>query len=377
MASGLFEAITRGRYRHMRFLLDSGLSVNSVNSRGETCLVAVLHLADDTRRRALLTFLLRRGADALHVDPVSGRDALLWACYRDLAAEATLLLRTLGADACLSRRDRAGCCALHYTALNGNVALTRQLCAAMARYEVSVDIDDDRGFTPYLVARRLGHDHCATALAHVGGASQYQFDSRRFRTTAYWAEVGRRERRARARQWRLRRSVAQKVIGTCLSQLEARGGRRRDTAIAASILATAPADHRQLTGDRPGAGGLKRPPWQAAGNEKTLRFRVPRTRPAQRAQCGCERHARHVKNFEKQSCSERADKSAPGDQDANEEVDHPLGHLMRLLTQQCSQSYRPYARLREAAGVRQVQVAATSARESLPKRRQHLLPAIV
>ena len=65
---------------------------------------------------------------------------------------------------------------LHYCAMSGNLDTTRLVCEMMVKYDVTCDIRDRNGVTPYVLARRRKLREIMDALVHYGNCSPSQLD---------------------------------------------------------------------------------------------------------------------------------------------------------------------------------------------------------
>ena len=193
MSNGLFEAVRKCHFRQLRFLVESGISLNHRNADDEHVLLTALQIEDATKRNRMVRYLLRNKASCLATDRQTKRDIFLWACFLARTDEAPLILDTIEETVNFHRRDAFGRTALHYATMRGNAELTRFLCQKMTRFNLTVDVRDDEGFTPFLVAKRLGFSECEKILLEEGMASPCQFDLDERKTGHDWQVQGERE----------------------------------------------------------------------------------------------------------------------------------------------------------------------------------------
>lgn len=175
MSSGLYQAVVEGRYQHVKYLLDTGVRVNSHNQYGETPLIGALRWINSRQRRLrMLRWLLLLGADVCASDPRTQKDALLWATFLNRTDEVRLMLKNHEVDIDLRHVDIHGRCALHYAVLHDNEHVLLYLVKRFRKYRMCVDIKDNYQITPYLMATELGNPGCIHILLEVGEASRTQ-----------------------------------------------------------------------------------------------------------------------------------------------------------------------------------------------------------
>ncbi|XP_054762478.2 ankyrin repeat domain-containing protein 55-like [Lytechinus pictus] len=183
----LLRAVSAGRPRQVRLLLESGIGVNHANANGQSPLIRAMFVENSRYRMKIIRMLLRRGASVAHRDYL-GRSALAWACLRGLDCVVEVLLKKADGDINLNDTDVSYCTPLFHAATSGNAATTKLLVDALRRYDLSVDISNEDGLTPLMQAIRLGNDVCASILLHQGKASVSIRDNNR-RSALDWAEA--------------------------------------------------------------------------------------------------------------------------------------------------------------------------------------------
>ena len=213
MVGTVFQGVSTGHIRQLRLLLRSGLNVNIKNEKGQNLLMAALEAEDPDKRHRMFKMLLRKGANVFGVDPTTGRDVLLWACVLNRPEEVKLILKEGMSGLDLCKRDNRGLTGLHYVAMNGNKEICKILCHAIGKVGLSVDVANDDGFTPYILAKRLGHTDCVDILLNDGHASTYQFDTAEYKTADNWSFEGQRERSNVAKRLKAQKVIALKTLG--------------------------------------------------------------------------------------------------------------------------------------------------------------------
>lgn len=194
MASRLHEAVASCRVDRVKRLLERGVCINSRSRMGETILLQALRIPNADKRRRMFNFLLKHGAHGLDVDAATGRDILSWACVLICPQQVKQLLSTFHGELNLSHRDFTGCIALHHAVQSRDVEIVKMVASEMKRFGVSVDVTNDCGLTPYLLAQKLGLLDISEALWKEGGASRYQADSKTFHKGDFWYHCGKTER---------------------------------------------------------------------------------------------------------------------------------------------------------------------------------------
>uniref|UniRef100_A0A8C9FY00 Ankyrin repeat domain 34A n=1 Tax=Pavo cristatus TaxID=9049 RepID=A0A8C9FY00_PAVCR len=115
----LQRAVSAGRLRLARLLLEGGADIDEGDARGRTALMAACRAryADPAERARMVRYLLRCGADPNAAD-AAGMTALMHACAERAGPGVAALLLAHGADP--GARDRGGSSALLYAARRGD-----------------------------------------------------------------------------------------------------------------------------------------------------------------------------------------------------------------------------------------------------------------
>ncbi len=177
-STALMVAAAMGYPEIVERLLDAGAEVNAVDARGRNALHAAAQFGfgspDSLRARRLFDALLKRGADANHVDG-EGKTPLLMLLGAQLrpgsACDAThigaLVPVLLDAGARLEHADQRGVTALHACAMHALLPPARVLLARGADRHAA----DGFGRTAADVARHLGYVDIAHELAARSGTA--------------------------------------------------------------------------------------------------------------------------------------------------------------------------------------------------------------
>ncbi|ESP03115.1 hypothetical protein LOTGIDRAFT_171719 [Lottia gigantea] len=212
-ANSFYQNVRHGRLRYLKALLDRGVNVNCKNDFGENVLVAALRIDNDVKRRKAFKYLIKKGADIHFKDEKHGRSVLLWVCYFGRENELSVLLKEVGSELDIQEKDNQGSTCLHYATSMNSSTMVLALVKMFNRIRISVDIADGQGFTPYILARRLGHRDVANILLKQGNASPAQFDSKRFRTCREWSQYGKWERYSEVKTREMKEMAINKVRG--------------------------------------------------------------------------------------------------------------------------------------------------------------------
>lgn len=169
----------------VRYLLEFGRRANERDEERRTPLMHCALITDEEWAVGVARTLLEYGAGVGRVD-IRGLSALHYAC---LFGRPLLLSVFLGAiDFDLNQQDRLKNTALHYAARHGDTALGNLLIKALLKYDLSVDICNQRGETPLLLAWKSGQEDMARLLVDTGGADENVSD-RQGHNVRYWQEI--------------------------------------------------------------------------------------------------------------------------------------------------------------------------------------------
>ncbi|XP_033747694.1 uncharacterized protein LOC117332769 [Pecten maximus] len=166
----LLKAVTAGRFRQVRLLLDSGSCyVDCTDEYGQTPLIRAILIAMDVSRDTIVRMLLKHGATVSKTDVV-GRDALAWACLYGRDVNVEQLLDHADGELDLNRPDVNGQTPLFHAVASGSASTVKSMVEVLLKYDLSVDVQDHFGTSPLMLAVRLNHDVCASILIRNGKA---------------------------------------------------------------------------------------------------------------------------------------------------------------------------------------------------------------
>ncbi|XP_069125698.1 uncharacterized protein [Argopecten irradians] len=171
MASvALLKAVTAGRSRQVRLLLDSSsCNVDCADECGQTPLIRSIFVAMDGSRDAIIRILLKHGATVSKTDVV-GRNALAWACLYGRDVNVEQLLDHSDGELDLNQPDVNGQTPLFHAVASGSASTVKSMVEVLLKYDLSVDTQDFYGTSPLMLAMKLNHDVCASILIRNGKA---------------------------------------------------------------------------------------------------------------------------------------------------------------------------------------------------------------
>ena len=167
-SEAILKAVKGCKIQQLRILLKYGAKLTPYG-----ILLESLMIDQPDKRKIMFRFLIRNGANYNEVD-ATGRDVLLWACYLGRITQVKHLLENFPGDLNLCRRDNYGSTGLHYAVELGLKDVVEELCKAMVKFNLSVDIANRDGNSPYIVAKILNRPEIMTILVNNGNASPWQ-----------------------------------------------------------------------------------------------------------------------------------------------------------------------------------------------------------
>ena len=274
------------------------------------------------------------------------------------------MMRDQGGSIDFRRKDTSGRTALHYCAVNGNVEIMDKIVEYMKNYGVPVDIRDVDGFTPYILALRMGHKQCAGLLRH-GGASPNQMDSKNLRSCDEWAWISDREKSFLVRKSQDKKVAMYKTLGR-LPALKTAKYNTSDVKIVASKKDRNLLDTKEFSAsNRKSTQMFKQHTW--LDFEKTKQKQLSKSLPDFNLEPLYEKSSEpkatqkekpHSLSYQMPSKSLdmtltllNLSKGAPpgGKFGSHAESDLSISEsfkdIMQLLEQQCTHSYRPHVKL--------------------------------
>ena len=161
------RAIYRGSTRTLRSLLRLGSDANTRCGRlKQTPLMLVCYSPDRNKRSLMTDLLIAGGADERLTDR-NGWNALFYACALGISDVAASLINNAKVE--LTAADKEGNTVLHVCAMEGHSAILMLLLKEMRMCGSSVNLYNNTGLTPLVVAIAQGQAECARLLHNAGG----------------------------------------------------------------------------------------------------------------------------------------------------------------------------------------------------------------
>ena len=161
------RAIYCGSTRTLRYLMRLGSNPNVRSGQlRQTPLMLVCYVSDRAKRCVMTDLLLANGADETLVDR-NRWNPLFYACALGIADVAERLIENAKVE--LTPVDKDGNTVLHICAMEGHSAILLLLLKEMRLCGTSVNLYNNMGMTPLVVAISQGQPECATLLHSAGG----------------------------------------------------------------------------------------------------------------------------------------------------------------------------------------------------------------
>lgn len=186
----LHMSIKNARVHQTRLLLEIGTNPNITDSDSRTPLMHACLIDKQNVAVRIVRMLVDRGAKIRTKDK-HDRTALSYACMTGKEKVVEILLEDIEYD--INAKDEDGNTPLMYAAMSGNAAALRTLLQVLMKYRLSVDLRNNKGFSAYLLAAKMGHFYCAHILKTEGYASYGIRDSEYFLSDKEWMKKVRRE----------------------------------------------------------------------------------------------------------------------------------------------------------------------------------------
>lgn len=174
--------------------------VTALDNRGLSALIRAQFLKDSHACHVITKMLINLNAHHNSRDPMTGLDALGWACCLGRAVTVPLLLKHAAIDIDFRRgQDTHGNSYLHLAILSGCRETVCFVADAMKHLGIGVDTPrNHRGLSPFLFALREGEESLAQLLVHRYGAQTHQFDDLLRHDEEGWRQIGSKNRKRRA-----------------------------------------------------------------------------------------------------------------------------------------------------------------------------------
>lgn len=182
--SSLNNAISQRRFKQINFLVNAGANLNSRNANGETALIQLCDLEPEEKAASLAKLLITKGAK-VDVGDKKGRTALMRAILNGKGKLVTLFLEEI-LDFDLNAKDIDGNTALAHAAYVGNEKIVREIIQCLTKFGLTVDVRNQVGLTPLMIAAKNGHLSCVKVILNKGKACRYIRDDVKWKTALEW-----------------------------------------------------------------------------------------------------------------------------------------------------------------------------------------------
>ena len=193
LASEIFHAIRCSQYNKLGLYIRQNYNINTTSNDGRNGLFYALDIKDSYKRCRMIRFGLNHGINPLHKDTLNGYTVLHEAMARQQLDSFELLIDEIGSEINWRSLDAHGQTILHQAVELNNIIILDALISIMNRYSVSVDLIDNNGLTPYLLAKKLHLNDMAEILLKKGHASQQKCDLQTHRSAREWETIGTKE----------------------------------------------------------------------------------------------------------------------------------------------------------------------------------------
>lgn len=164
----LLEAVSKGRLRQLRLLLDAGINVNCKDEdTGETALIRAMFLEDARFRKGVAKMLINYGAKVKVADK-RGRTALSWACLLGREDMLKLFLSNPELHLAMGSIDSEGNTNLILACMSGNANVVETMARSFRRNRLDANRTNGRGMSALSLCYKRDFLICAEILLNEG-----------------------------------------------------------------------------------------------------------------------------------------------------------------------------------------------------------------
>jgi hypothetical protein len=193
LESEIFYAIRHCQYKQLALYLRHNYKLTIRSKDGRNGLFHALDINNSHKRCRMIRYCLDHGIDPLQKEYVHGYTVLHEAIARQQVDSFQIILPEVSGELDWRAFDNHGQTILHQAVEVNNARILEGLIAILNRYNISVDLVDKNGLTPYLLARKLHLLEMADILHKKGHASRLKCDQQTHRSAREWEDVGLRE----------------------------------------------------------------------------------------------------------------------------------------------------------------------------------------
>ncbi|CAH1773997.1 unnamed protein product [Owenia fusiformis] len=164
-ALSITDAISKGYFQQVRFLIEYGANVNERDMDGRTPLMLCALVDNEEWGVGIARTLLEKGAYVGYRDKM-GLNAMHYACIYERAILVDTFFNAIDFD--LNQGDRKGNTALFYAVTANNETVVENIVKTLCRYKMTLDKKNNQGITPLIQAWKSGHVVCAGLLLQNG-----------------------------------------------------------------------------------------------------------------------------------------------------------------------------------------------------------------
>jgi hypothetical protein len=191
--SEIFYAIQHSQYKQLALYLRHNYDLNITSKDGRNGLFYALDIDNSSKRCRMIKYCLNHGINPLQKENINDYTVLQETIARQQIDSFQLILPEVSGEIDWHSLDRHGGTILHQAVEANNTKILEDLITIMNHYNISVDLIDKNGLTPYLLAKKLHLHTMAHILLKKGHASQQKCDLKTHRSAREWENIGYKE----------------------------------------------------------------------------------------------------------------------------------------------------------------------------------------